>query len=804
LSAHDQTTLFGDDELETERSTTLELPADLTWIRRLGAGGMGEVHLVYDAVLQRRIALKTLRTTRMRPEHVTRFEREACTTAQLQHPGIITIHAMGTLPDQRPWFTMPAIRGTELTDWLLRHRTAGEPSLRDLVRILRRATEPLAYAHRVGVVHRDVKPDNVMVGEHGEVLVLDWGLARTGDDPPLAPADGSHPRIDSPSLTRTGALMGTPIYMAPEQITFAEITARTDVYALGAILYEVLNGRPPRTGSVPDVLAATAGGTPIRPSAGPPALARLVHACLSTRASERPAHAGIVGDHLEAWLEGRERSAEADELVQQAQDLDRAARRTLEHARTLQARADTELEAVGRYADREAKRVGWALEDQARAARRDAELERFEVENTLWTALSRDPGHQGARLALARHLLDRHQEAEEKRDADATLRTEVALRSHLAHLGDDRAAPFVEYLDGAGRITFDTAPSGATVIAQRYVERGRALEPDAPIPLGTTPLDVPLARGSWRLTLAHPDCDPVVYPVAIERRGTWSTTPPGAAGPEPVRLPPRGTLGPEDCFVAAGWFTAGGDPEARGARPARRLWCDAFITRRYHVTNREYLQFLDDLTATGHLADAERFAPRDYQEVAGAQASFWGRDDHGRWQILPDLDGDVWDPDWPVMMIDYASVAAYVTWACARDGLPWRVPSVHEYEKAARGVDARVYPWGDHFDPTFAAVEYHDGIALVVGPERPIDTSPYGVGSLAGNVSEYCLEARDTPPLRGERVVVGPFPIDAPSISSRGGSWSGPRNGVRAASIGFTSATRGLFTQGFRLTRSWP
>ncbi|MCA9569578.1 MAG: SUMF1/EgtB/PvdO family nonheme iron enzyme, partial [Myxococcales bacterium] len=234
------------------------------------------------------------------------------------------------------------------------------------------------------------------------------------------------------------------------------------------------------------------------------------------------------------------------------------------------------------------------------------------------------------------------------------------------------------------------------------------------------------------------------------------------------------------------------------------MWCDAFVIQEAHVTNRDWLAFLDDLQADGRAELAERCAPRDYQVTSDGQRPFWEVGEDRRWRMLPDLDGDVWQPDWPIMMIDYASTVAYVLWRRERDGLPWRLPSELEWEKAARGVDGRKFPWGDRFDPTFAATEYHAGIALVAAWERPVDISPYGVRSMAGNIAEVCLEPGGLDLPDDPRVRIGPFPLEVPEhVASRGGSWSGPPHGVRSAARGFGPANRGLFTQGLRLARSF-
>jgi serine/threonine protein kinase len=182
----------------------------------LGRGGMGVVFLARDRVLDREVALKVVEAP------VQAFRDEALILATLEHPGIVPIHDFGTLPDGRPFYAMKRVRGERLDRW-----AAGAPLMARLSVFLRIA-DAVAFAHAHGVVHRDLKPENVMVGEFGEVLVLDWGVARL---------------LDTPDPRR---IVGTPRYMAPEQASGREpIDGRADVYALGVILSELAAGVRP-------------------------------------------------------------------------------------------------------------------------------------------------------------------------------------------------------------------------------------------------------------------------------------------------------------------------------------------------------------------------------------------------------------------------------------------------------------------------------------------------------------------------------------------------------------------------------
>jgi serine/threonine protein kinase len=199
---------------------------------------MGVVWLAEDTVLQRRVALKILALENSSPELAPRLLREAVVLARLEHPGIVPVHDAGTLADGRTFYSMKYVEGKTLD----KHITG--LSLRECLQLLQRIAEPLAFAHARGIVHRDLKPNNIMIGAFGEVLIMDWGLARvTSDgshepDVPALAATGTDALLSGPEPTEHGTVLGTPGYMAPEQARgeVALIDARADVFALGAIL----------------------------------------------------------------------------------------------------------------------------------------------------------------------------------------------------------------------------------------------------------------------------------------------------------------------------------------------------------------------------------------------------------------------------------------------------------------------------------------------------------------------------------------------------------------------------------------
>jgi serine/threonine protein kinase len=195
----------------------------------LGSGGMGAVYAALDTVLGREVALKVTTT------FGERLRREATVIAGLEHPGIVPVHDMGTLADGSDYYVMKRLHGERLDRWI-----AVDRPLREVLEVFRRICEAVAFAHAHGVLHRDLKPENVMIAGLGEVLVLDWGLAKT-----IGRDDDPERESVAPHATRTGTVMGTPGYMSPEQARGEVVDARSDVYALGAILQLLLRGRAP-------------------------------------------------------------------------------------------------------------------------------------------------------------------------------------------------------------------------------------------------------------------------------------------------------------------------------------------------------------------------------------------------------------------------------------------------------------------------------------------------------------------------------------------------------------------------------
>ena len=194
----------------------------------IGEGGMGSVYLARDRELDREIALKVLRDTAQTAGERERILREARILASLEHPGIVPVHDVGTLPDGRLFYVMKRVRGERLDDF-----ARGPRSRTELLRAFLQVCDAVAFAHAAGVIHRDLKPQNVMLGAFGEVLVLDWGVAKAARQPATPASDGT-------AVTAAG----TPGYMAPEQMN-GDADERADIYGLGGVLFFLLTREHP-------------------------------------------------------------------------------------------------------------------------------------------------------------------------------------------------------------------------------------------------------------------------------------------------------------------------------------------------------------------------------------------------------------------------------------------------------------------------------------------------------------------------------------------------------------------------------
>ncbi len=779
-------------------------------LRQIGRGGMGIVYEARDSVLRRRVALKVLREDMVGPAMVRRLEREAVEAARLKHPNIVTLYETGVLQGIR-YLSMEYVEGKTLRELIEK----GEIDLPRKVEILESVARAVDYAHGRGVIHRDLKPANIMLDSEGRPLIMDFGLARLLDDYTHA--------------SRAGALVGTPGYMAPEQITgtSADIDARTDLYALGVLLYEMLSGHLPFEGQDPSAICNKILHEEPPPLTGAPVdLTYIVKKAMARERNARYSTAGELAEELRRFREDepvraaprslwpafvravRHRRAAAaaigvaflgllvgvgflvasrvqrQSVLRNARDEARkaeergdwdsalrwwvkleelgdegAAAASREAARRLElGRERTKAAQLGEEAQRAEKvyqelrdRLA-SLEESFRAASDEVqhhdppkkkeklwelERERDQVRLDLSTVEARAVGlhisalryDPSAAAGLLNFLWSLLEQAETAGDLERARLHEETLRQLIA---ERNLAEEQKRLDAGGTVHLSTDPEGAEVdlyLNEPAPDR-RWIPKLAREGVGRTPLaPIPLARGSYVLVLRKEGYRDTRLPVLVGRGTEQSFR---------VRLFKDEVIGAGYVYVPGGPFISG-DPQAYLGTPRRpRAETGDFFIGKYEITVEEYVEFVNDLLAKGEKDSVCRRRLPNRPKPLSQFERIEG--ENGPFQIPADL-----DPRSAVCGISWEDALAYAKWLSNRTGQTYRLPTVAKWEKAARGVDGRIYPWGDRFDWTFTigfnSFEKPPGIGRVGSIDT--DESPYGVRDMGGNVSEFCQDWLD-------------------------------------------------------------
>lgn len=462
--------------------------------------------------------------------------------------------------------------------------------------------------------------------------------------------------------------------------------------------------------------------------------------------------------------------------------------------------ASNRLTAMPKSAPVAAKADAWRLEEGADEREMTAYFQEREILEELLGALPSSPGacHEHPaelRKLIAEIYLRERTEAARRRDRHRTESLDQLIGKWLPERRNDFKG---------GYIWLETEPAGATVrfVSQEIKDR-RLVDSDAPpLDAATTPLSKHwLEAGSYTLEIESKGYTKTRLPIEIAPGDRWYHIPPDCRSPQPLRLPLPKEFDPQtECHIAAGWFISGGDENAVDGFPRRKVWLDTFFIQRDPVTCEAFYDFLLDLHRTGRSGDIDRYSPpltppdapsgafiRDPKSPIGIGFAP-GRGRH------------------PVSGISWEAACAYAAWYSAKTGVYWTLPHEQEWEKAARGVDGRFFPWGDHFEPTWTrALDSVEGIyGLAPVDDLSDDISPFLVRGSAGNVREWCRNAYTRmPPAQGREATEAPPEVNDAYRVARGGSFLSVPSYCRSASRFAGDRTSKWAPSGFRLVR-WP
>ncbi len=746
----------------------------------IARGGSGWVVRARDVRLNQRVAVKISRQD-AGPQVRDVVLEEAQITALLQGPGVLAVHNVVDLE----------------THVCVVFQLAPEKTLADVDGMDRESTLTLLYgvlvplirAHEAGVFHGDLHPRNVAFGSITETYVLDWGGGSANE----------------------GEFAGHPGYAAPELLGGGSPTEASDVYSWGVMAWELFSGSALRSSPSGETLGEAVlrwrdEALPPAPKGLEPEVVNLLLAALASDPEERPSAEALktsIHEILTGQSERVRRYAESKALV--------ARRRIgLDEYRDCTERLQDEQRVVAvqrmkimDWADSAQKRPLWDAEDRLKQLVVEQEVSWVRAVEEAFRAWTLSPENREARSLLADLWWLRFRQHEM---GGALGEIQVSLE-RIRQFDDGR---YARILDGDAHVSLKSEELQGRVRIEAFVERDRVLER-----VLYDEVDFPLERyelepGSWLFTIEVEGKEPLGVPIALSRREHHRAE---------VALWTESEVGEGWVYVAGGAFKMGGDPIARqvawkaGGRGPLRTFrsggdplakeaveaCSPTVrgcfVMRSCVRSGDYLAFLNDI----EVETAKRHVPGE-AGLTGKFRPYWNLGERwktvspeefavrtaatGRWSLPAD-----WDPDWPVVAVSVDDVVAYAQWLSERLGRPVRLPTEEEWEKAARGVDARAFPWGGAFDPTFAHMRRSQPGVPGLWPvgRYPVDCSVYGCMDMAGGVREWTASMFS----EGQVVV-------------RGGGWNDDMDELRCA------GRRGLPRQfrsssvGFRLVSEEP
>ncbi len=804
------------------------------YIDEIARGGMGRIVSVRDRSLRRKVAMKLLIAPNGKPtsSQIDRLLAEAQTTGQLEHPNIVPIHDVGVNQSDNYYFTMKLVKGTTLKEVFRKltnadTQTSEQYSLHRMLAIFQQIANGLGFAHSRGVIHRDLKPDNIMIGEFGEVLIMDWGIAKLVKPMPSSGVGAKN--VEDHSFahefkgietlekdgTVVGTIAGTVGYMSPEQARgeVDRLDARTDIFSLGALLYEMLAGSPPyNQPTIKERLFSAAHEEAIEGPAVrarkmksnltisiPREVAAIAMKAVALKPDDRYQSAQEFVDDIQRYLEGHSVTACPDTLVQQVTKWTKrnrvmvrtvaavvcavvlaawGARFLIRHSMIAGHKSEGQRVFTAAQTEREkgvqlvpkSNSVDDGYADLNRQRELDSLDEKYsgqlsQAANFYSRVFDYDPTNAEARSELAKIYMEMWRSAQRRNKPE--LMNAYALEVARFAGPDDYKRIYEAEINGDGQFKLITGDVRAEVFIFRNVETGKwarltpapyrfaerkvddealaeaasrlrtsadghggesvyflNMDPKFGHDLGQTPLTVErMPVGSYVLVLRAPGYEERHLPVTLARQKNLELN---------VRMLRTGERPVGFSYIPSVWAKVGGP--AAGTKWANYTWkaVNPFFIQTFEVTFGEYEKFLQDLIASGQVAEAKQHLPRDfgfyYLEIVGRHLKPHSSLTEG-WR------------KWAIRGVSWLDAQSYAEWRSRKEGVTYRLPSELEWEVAARGTDGRRYTWGEAFWPQATRLSQGYTSANNTGKTGQFaDESVFGVWDMTGGQAEWCAD----------------------------------------------------------------